>query len=240
MYLDYFQNLYKAIYENKRKPFLELLKFYFEIRKNILISNAENKYEFESIDQWMADLLIYVIREKYDILLSGVDLFIVKDINETVLLRTYEEIIETVLHHLSETLRLNIDKRFKEKFYEMQSLIGPPILNNINFVYDKLQVKKIVTFNNIDAFAEEFLKLNFKIIETFSDLKRKRGQPNKYTDEMFEDFENKIKEEIKQSRAAKDVLKKYKFSEHKSSSFIKLYSNYLIKRVHKQSKRNGI
>jgi hypothetical protein len=231
------ENLRVAIKNNNKRKFYSSLKNWF----NLVDSNPPKNSILLNADALVSDLILYSIKEKYEIFFLEIKPNLAHRINRSNLVRIYEYATWSILYFLRDEIRVDVTGDFEKKYLDVAGTIGASKVNDILYLAEEVKFNKVLTWESINEFEKIFLNDFLKIFNLFNIIKKRKGQPQKYTDEDFAELNRLLENGVKGKIAAKKVLSERNYLSSSVPSFLKLNRERLPEKTLKkiQRKENG-
>ncbi len=196
------ENLLTYIRKNKKQKFCSSLKSWF----NLVDCNPPNNSILLNANALVSDLILYTIKERYEIFFPEIKPKLAHRINRSNLVRIYEYVTWSTFDFLRDEIGVDVTGDFEKKYLDVAGTIGTAEVNNMLYFAEEVKFNKVLTWESINEFEKIFLNDFLKIFDLFNAIKKRKGQPPKYTDEHFRKLNNYLEEGFKSKIAAKKVL----------------------------------
>lgn len=239
--IDLIEEIRIAIKENNKSSLHSLLTSWFDLLEgnSLSISRSQND---ESIiilenDKFISDLILYAVKEKYEVLFQRINSTLAHRINESILINLYEDVSYAVIDYLRDELKIDISKDFEEKYFDFTKMLGTARINEILYLAKKEKFEKVLTWTIIEEFEIYFLNDYTKVFNLFNAIKKRRGQPIKYTAADHLRLDELMDEGLKKKVAAGRLLSEKGLPQKNIDSLLKIHRERLPRRTLAKIKR---
>ncbi len=223
--------------KNERKSLLHssLAAWFKLLDKNLndmsISQNDDSKIILE-YNRFINYLILYAIKEKYEVFFKRVDSTLVHRINESLLIEKYENVSYVVIDYLENELRIDISKDFEKKYFDFTKMLATARINEmLYYLAEKGKCVKVISWKSFEAFTTYFLHDYEELFNLFDAIKKRRGQPIKYNREDHAKLDELIAQGYRRNIAAEKVLHEKGIPKKKIPSFLRIHREMLPENV---------